>query len=387
MTDSSPSTVPALPPGLAELNSISRDEFLNQMQRHPLFMQSLDSTTDEDNLELEAIKALAYEGTPQEIAINFKEQGNEAFREKRYRDALEFYSKGIAAKSGDVELDATLYLNRAASNLELGILLAFGICVDHVENYGNVLKDCARVLRQDSKNVKALYRSARACFALDKIEEAEDAISLALEVDPSNKTFQKLKVDITKRKDIVEARKIQEERKLQRKRDEERALKAALKVLRTKSSLLMQTREIRIVATPRPPDLGPIPSYHLSDPIDPTSDLIFPAILLYPLTSQTDLIAEFLLSLTLGEQLESVLEQPPNWDVQGEYKTDNVECVMEIEKEGGGRGLIKVGKTLTLEKVLKGRVVHDGIVRIFVLPKSKLSAWISEWKKNNTQES
>jgi len=114
-------TRPALPPGLAELNSVPRDEFLSSMERHPLFMQSLDSAQgeDDDNPELEALKALAYEGTPREIALNFKEQGNEAFREKRYRDALEFYTKGLTAHSEDIELEKTLFINRAATNLEL----------------------------------------------------------------------------------------------------------------------------------------------------------------------------------------------------------------------------------------------------------------------------
>jgi hypothetical protein len=116
--DMSSSTTPALPPGLEDLNSVSREEFFKQMERHPLFMHDLDSTS-EDNPELEALQALAYEGTPLEIATNFKSQGNEAFHEKRYRDALEFYSKGLAAKSGDAELEGTLLLNRAAVNLEL----------------------------------------------------------------------------------------------------------------------------------------------------------------------------------------------------------------------------------------------------------------------------
>jgi hypothetical protein len=75
----------------------------------------------EENLELEALQALAYEGTPLEIATNFKVQGNEAFREKRVRDALEFYTKGIRAGSGDEGLDRTLLLNRAACHLELGM--------------------------------------------------------------------------------------------------------------------------------------------------------------------------------------------------------------------------------------------------------------------------
>jgi len=112
------STTPALPPGLAELNSIPRDVFLKEMESHPLFMQTLPTDTS-GSTELEALQALAYEGTPREIALNFKEQGNEAFREKRYRDALEFYSKGLGAKCGEWDVEGVLYLNRAAVNLEL----------------------------------------------------------------------------------------------------------------------------------------------------------------------------------------------------------------------------------------------------------------------------
>jgi hypothetical protein len=116
------STTPALPPGLADLNSVSRDVFFQQMERHPLFMHTLDQSDFSDNIELEALKALAYEGTPLEIATNFKTQGNEAFRERRYRDALGFYSRGISAKSGDKEIEMALLLNRAAVNLELSML-------------------------------------------------------------------------------------------------------------------------------------------------------------------------------------------------------------------------------------------------------------------------
>jgi hypothetical protein len=120
ITAATNTTTPALPPGLAELNSVSRDEFLHQMERHPLFMHSLSSSTDNtDNTELDALKALAYEGTPQEIALNFKTQGNEAFHEKRLRDALEFYSKGVNVNSDDVQVHTALLLNRAATNLEL----------------------------------------------------------------------------------------------------------------------------------------------------------------------------------------------------------------------------------------------------------------------------
>ena len=100
-----------------------------------------------------------------------------------------------------------------------------------VENYRDVLRDCGKVLMTDEKNVKALYRSAKACFALDKVEEADDAISRAMEIETKNATFQKLKAEISKKKGVVNARTKEEETKLARKRDEERALKLALRVL------------------------------------------------------------------------------------------------------------------------------------------------------------
>jgi hypothetical protein len=56
-----------------------------------------------------------------EVAQNFKEQGNEYFRGKRYREALGFYSQGVDAKPDDVQLKEALLLNRAACNLELGM--------------------------------------------------------------------------------------------------------------------------------------------------------------------------------------------------------------------------------------------------------------------------
>lgn len=54
-----------------------------------------------------------------EIAQNFKEQGNDYFKGKRYREALGFYTQGVDAKPTDVVLQEALLCNRAACNLEL----------------------------------------------------------------------------------------------------------------------------------------------------------------------------------------------------------------------------------------------------------------------------
>ena len=103
---------------------------------------------DGDNVELDALRALQYEGTPAEVAQGFKEQGNDAVRMKRWKDAKEYYSKGIAVlargKKGrsppspdeaggkaddDAEigkqkaLEEACYVNRALCNLELSTFL------------------------------------------------------------------------------------------------------------------------------------------------------------------------------------------------------------------------------------------------------------------------
>jgi hypothetical protein len=57
--------------------------------------------------------------TKEEIASNFKAQGNDYFKEKRYRQALDFYTQPIDAKPTDAVLKESLFLNRAACNLEL----------------------------------------------------------------------------------------------------------------------------------------------------------------------------------------------------------------------------------------------------------------------------
>ena len=102
----------------------------------------------ENNTALEALLALQYEGTKAEIAQGFKEQGNEMVKAKMWRDAKEFYTKGIAVLTAkgaddkweegeDPELEATrekelgeqLYVNRALCNLELSMIQVISICM------------------------------------------------------------------------------------------------------------------------------------------------------------------------------------------------------------------------------------------------------------------
>jgi hypothetical protein len=91
----------------------------------------------EENIVLEAIKALQYEGTKAEAAQGFKDRGNEMVAERKWGDAKEFYTKGLAVladKNDDkwdqpedaaretkqrLLLNEQLHVNRARCNLEL----------------------------------------------------------------------------------------------------------------------------------------------------------------------------------------------------------------------------------------------------------------------------
>lgn len=62
-------TAPELPPSMAAVKNVTVDEFLKAMNKMPLFMTELDEQGMDggDNFELEALKALAYEGEPDEV--------------------------------------------------------------------------------------------------------------------------------------------------------------------------------------------------------------------------------------------------------------------------------------------------------------------------------
>ena len=138
----------------------------------------------------------------------------------------------------------------------------------------------------------------------------------------------------------------------------------------------LRARNIRIRTTAQPPDMEDA-TIHLSpDPLSPTSKLMFPVVLLYPLELQSDFVKAFSEVDTIPQHLEYIFPLP--WDSEGVYTLPQVDFYMGT----GNGGLVKVGKNVTLGKVLAsdGVEIVDGIVRINVVPKSKARGWIEELK-------
>lgn len=136
-SEESPTMVPPMPPAMRHVQGQTVDEIVKDMKRMPLFMTDLEDAEGEENMELEALKALAYEGTRAEIAQNFREQGNDLAKVKRWGDAKEYYDKAIAAlraprkdeefkeitdEEAEIKREADIaeacHVNRALCNLE-----------------------------------------------------------------------------------------------------------------------------------------------------------------------------------------------------------------------------------------------------------------------------
>ncbi|OTA94459.1 hypothetical protein M434DRAFT_394723 [Hypoxylon sp. CO27-5] len=365
---------PELSPGRAMTSKKTVDEVAAELKKTPFFMTEL-----EENDDTEAFKALAYEGTPFEVASDFKDHGNECFRTKRWADAKEFYTKGILVLAAEERKRAkgepnpeeteesvknqrsvleSLYVNRAACHLEL-------------KNYRSCWLDCAAALRLNDKNLKAYYRSAKAFLAVGRVEEADDACARGLALDQSNNPLKTVAREIIKKSEEIAAKQKKENERLLREKRREMLVRAALKA-----------RNIRTRTTAQPPEMEDAKLQLVPDPDDPHSTLSFPTVLLYPAHLESDFIKAFNEADTLADHLSYVFPLP--WDKAGEYTLEGVECYMETLSGG----LIKVGKKVPLLKMLSSGndEVVDEVVRFFILPKAKAAEWVQEFKTKKAAE-
>lgn len=107
-------------------------------------------------------------------AVEFKEEGNAAFKAGDWTDAIEAYTKAIKFGEQHKQL-ATFYKNRAAAYLKL-------------EKFEQVVRDCDKALELEPNEPKALFRRAQAKEQLGQFEEAyRDAVTV-WNVDKSDKS-------------------------------------------------------------------------------------------------------------------------------------------------------------------------------------------------------
>lgn len=344
----------------------SLEEKIAALQSTPLFMKSLPSEESNDPV-IQALQSLAFDGTPDEIAQNFKEQGNDYFKGKRHREAISFYTQGIDAKPSDIVLHEALLCNRAACNLEL-------------KNYGSVLRDCSKALILNTKSSKAYYRSAMALFALERYEESLDCCERCLEYDPENKGIRSVRDRSAKAK----AEKLRKESEKQERIHNEQREKKLLQVAFKERNLFAVYNQKGLSENPYTPHF---------DPEDPEgTTLIIPVFFLYPQYATSDVIAHFVEDTTFSTHIFQMFPPhapAPSWDKAGKYNANTL-VVYAITRR---KRLLKVGKKMSLRDVCNaakakegepddGLELKDGCLTFVVVPKGEVEQnWVDEFKR------
>ena len=107
---------------------------------------------------------------------------------------------------------------------------------------------------------------------------------------------------------------------------------------------------------------------YLEDPTDYQSQLIFPAVVLYPTTNEFDFIAEISELTTPNDILAMVLDRPQSWfedPKHAKFTIRNLDCYMETTSGG----LVKVGKKVAINEALMGEKakapLFDNGLRLF----------------------
>jgi tetratricopeptide (TPR) repeat protein len=354
---------PELPPQLAEVSSKSTEEIMAELNKLPFFMNNLNyDEDDETRPEIEALKSLAYEGEPDEIAENFKKQGNDQYRVKQYKNAVEFYTKGIDIECGDKYIEAALYLNRAACNLEL-------------KNYRKCINDAKQCLVRQPKNVKALFRAAKAFFAIELYDEAKQVLEFAYSIDTKNAAVNALIKTVD-----AKIKYIEDLKQKKRKREEER-----LKVEQNLQKAL-DARGITSIHSSYGTDTIGDAKIHLEDSHDIETQLIIPTIVIYPTVDEFDVISEVSELTSPLELMELVMDRPESYFQDGKhtnFRPKKLEAYMETE-DGG---LVKIPKKNPVNQVLMSQKpkipLFDNILRIYFVPKVDSADWIAKWKKQD----
>ncbi|KAJ2323211.1 HSP70/90 co-chaperone, partial [Coemansia sp. RSA 2673] len=214
--------------------------------------------------------------------------------------------------------------------------------------------------------VKALFRSAKACLALEKFPEATECCKWGLSLEPDNKELSALQAQADKAIERHDSRIQEREDRARQKAVQREQLSQAIKI---RSAL---TQGAASDAYPWEND-----SLRQVD-LDPaTGHLLWPVFFLYPESKESDFVERFDETLTLRDMLQEVLAEPPNWDDRRspKYVLDAVDIFFLSRPVGGfdeDERLVKVSIDTCLGVILNSDkyVIRDGIPNFLVLPRN-----------------
>mmetsp|Transcript_5221 Transcript_5221/g.7981 ORF Transcript_5221/g.7981 Transcript_5221/m.7981 type:complete len:453 (+) Transcript_5221:73-1431(+) len=323
--------------GESESESDSDDD--DDEELHPLFWNKMPKQGSKREGMAKVLDDLVYKNdddedkTPNELAIDFKDKGNDYYKwgRKYYKKALKEYKQALQyAREGDGSDEnklcyASILANRAAINLKM-------------RNFGSVVRDCKAAIKYGPSplpNCKPYFRAATASIELGKHKDAKKFIDQGLKLDADNKEMRELKEKVEK--------KLKEQRKAQMKIERERLAERKKDEVMRKACVALG-----IVVGPLVNDIaqftqsavGNLTGGGFPRPGLENDSMQWPVMVMYPESMQSEYIMSFDLEHTFRMHLEQMFPetaaecQPGNpqlapWDTEGAYSLDSIEIYFE----------------------------------------------------------
>ncbi|CAL1285843.1 unnamed protein product [Larinioides sclopetarius] len=321
------------------------DRWEEEMETHPVFRTQPLKEGEELPPLIEALQNLKYdpeENTAEELAEAYKFDGNENFRRKKYRWAVDNYTKALEIKCKNDILNAQLYANRATANYYIG-------------NYKKALRDSEESRKLKPDHSKALHRGALCCFQLQEWSDCIAWCDEGLNVSPDDKTLVELKNKAEEEKKIAQRNK-RKALVLETKRKKElEEVKSAIQ----ERGICLAEDNIAECERPIHPALTDA-MVHLS-----AGRLVWPVIFIYPEYGTTDYIKEFSEDSRFVDHLNIMFDPGnlPEWDTNHEYIAENLQLYFTRENL-----LVPFDKTKMLGEILThNRYVVHGLTPCFAV--------------------
>jgi len=317
------------------VDGFNEETWEDEMANHPFFKKQFEDGEELSPLMqgLQDLKYSADENTPEELAKNYKEDGNFNFKCKKYRFAVASYTEGLKHKCSDNELNTQLLTNRAAAQF-------------HIGNYRSSVNDCQAAIKINPSHMKAIIRGAQCHNKMKHYAECRDWCDKGLELESAHEELLKLRQDSVQKLKALERDERKRMMEEKRKKIEENVVldlitQRGIKVASSKGSSSLSLADVE----PCHP-AAVQKRVHISD-----NTLLWPVLFLYPEFGETDFIEEFSENDCFGDHMQAMFGvgvERPQWDSQSRYLPSSI----VIYFEDCDNNLVEVSQDQTLCQAL-----------------------------------
>ncbi|KAH8285133.1 hypothetical protein KR054_005500 [Drosophila jambulina] len=334
------------------------DRWQEEMDKHPFFMKRAPQPGDDVHPMFEGLQKLKYdpeENTRDELALNYKEDGNFYMKHKKFRMAVCSFTEGIKSKTENPDVLAVLYNNRSAAHY-------------FIKNYRSALSDAQRALFFKPDYTKARWRAAQCAHELDKFDLCTQMCEELLEVDVDHKEakallhknkMKKLETERNQRKEAAEAKRRLSRFNRLRDAIDQRQIKFDDQKAGGKNAIVNEEL-LR-------PKFLPLEDHPVHVDEDGTT-LVWPAAFSYPEFLFSDFQQQLPETATMQDCLATLFAEQLPCDTTNSYRPDNVHVYYENRKVGC---VHKVALEKQLSEIVaeKGFFVSGGALLFYVVPK------------------